>query len=340
MKLLLNGTHTCFTTITLAVILRKKIEKMKKITIILSLLIQISFVFAQSNIKNELTTNHVNVAGTKISLIPPKGITKAQNFVGFQQDESGSSIMVMDIPGSFPEVSKAMTKENFLSNGVEIKSIEEYISNDKKGLFLSGEQNAYGKIFSKFIFVFETENETIMINGAFPNNLMEIGKEIKTSILSTFYDGNKKINPFDNVDFEIDTTGTNLIFAKSMANMLTYNTDGLLPTKSINDTSLIIGKALSNVDVQDKKLYAINRLKKMPFEIVKIENTNEITVDDVSGYEITAITKDKKTGLEEKVYQVILFSDNLYYILLGKTNNDFDKNVNVIKKIVRTFKRK
>lgn len=313
---------------------------MKKIIIISCLLMKISFVFSQNSIKNEITNNHLNVSGTKISLIPPQGFTKAQNFVGFQQDESGSTIMLMDIPGPFSEVSKGMTKENFLSKGVEVKSIEEYILNGKKGLFLTGEQNAYGKIFSKFVFVFGTENETIMINGAFPNNLMEIGKEIKTSILSTFYDENKKINPFDNVDFEIDTNGTNLIFAKSMSNMLTYNTDGLLPTKSKNNTSLIVGKALSNVEVEDTKLYAINRLKKMPFEIVKIENTNEITIDNVSGYEITAIAIDKKTGLEEKVYQVMLFSDNLYYILLGKTNNNFEQNVSEIKKIVKTFKRK
>ena len=313
---------------------------MKKTIIVSCFLIQISFVFAQINIKNEIKNNHLNVSGTKISLIPPKGFTKAQNFLGLQQDESGSTIMVIDIPGPYSEVSKGFTKENFLSKGVEVKSIEEYIINNKKGILVTSEQNAYGKVFSKYIFVFGTENETIMINGTFPNNLMEIGKEIKTSILSAFYEENKKINPFDNVDFEIDTNGTNLIFAKSISNMLTYNTDGLLPTKSKNDTSLIVGKAMSNIEVEDKKLYAINRLKKMPFEIVKIENTNEITVDDVSGYEITAIAIDKKTGIEEKVYQVMLFIDNLYYILVGTTNNDYEKNIDQIKKIVKTFKRK
>lgn len=313
---------------------------MKKIVLSLSLLIQVSFVLGQTKIINEITSNYVNVSGTKISLIPPKGFIKAQNFVGLQQDESGSTIMIMDIPGPFSEVSKGLTKANFLSKGVEIKSIEEFTINEKKGILLTGEQNAYGKIFSKYIFAFGTEHETIMINGAFPNNLMEIGKEIKTSILSSFYEENKKINPFDNVDFEINTIGTGLIFAKSMSNMLTYNSDGLLPTKSINATSLIVGKAISNIDIEDKKLYAINRFKKMPFEIEKIESTNEIIVDGILGYEITAIAKDKKTGLQEKVYQVMLFSDNLYYILLGTTNNEYEKNLSEIKKVVKTFKRK
>lgn len=313
---------------------------MKKFLLLICFSIQIPIVNAQLSIKNEITTNHVSVTGTKISLIPPKGFTRAQNFVGFQQDESGSSIMILDIPGPFSEVSKGMTKENFLSKGVEVTTIEHYFVNDKKGLLLTGEQNAYGQIFSKFVFVFGTENETILINGAFPKNLIEIGKEIKTSILSVVYEENKKINPLDNIDFEIDTNGTNLKFAKSFSNMLTYNTDGLLPTQAKNDTSLIIGKAISNIEIEDKKLYAINRIKKMPLEIVKIDITNEISIDDISGYEIIATAKDKKTGLEEKIYQVILFSDQLYYILLGTTNNDFEKNINELKKIVKTFKRK
>lgn len=313
---------------------------MKKIILSLYFLIHVSSVLAQTKIVNEITSNYINVSGTKISLIPPPGFTKAINFIGLQQDESGSTIMIMDIPGPFSEVSKGLTKANFLSKGVEIKSIEEFTINEKTGLLLTGEQNAYGKIFTKYIFAFGTEKEAIMINGAFPNNLLEIGKEIKTSILSTFYDANKKINPLENLDFEVSTIGTSLIFANSMANMLTYNSDGLSPTKATNSTSLIVGKAISNIDIEDKKLFALNRFKKMPFEIEKIESINEINVDSISGFEITALVKNKKTGLEEKVYQVILFSDNLYYILLGQTNNEFEKNLVEIKKIVKTFKRK
>ena len=36
----------------------------------------------------------------------------------------------------------------------------------------------------------------------------------------------------------------------------------------------------------------------------------------------------------------MLFSDNLYFILVGTTNNDYEKNIDQIKKIVKTFKRK
>jgi len=289
---------------------------------------------------NVLTPDHQNVSGTKISLIAPKGFIKAANFLGFQQTQSGSTIMVMDIPGPFAETSKAMTKEAFLSQGVEVKNIEKLTLNGLPAIFVTGEQNAYGNTYTKLVLVFGTSTETILINGASPNNLQEIAKEIKTAMLTCFYEADKKINPFDAVDFEIDVSAGKLIFAKAVSNSLTYTMDGNLPTKSEDKTSLIVGKSFSKTSVVDKKLFALNRIKQLPIEISKIESTLEITIDGISGYEIIATGKDKKTGEPEKNYQVILFIDSLYYIFYGSTNQDFDNNINDIKKAVKTFKRK
>ncbi|MBI1316854.1 hypothetical protein GC167_08375 [bacterium] len=54
-------------------------------------------VWGQNKIENKLSDEHKNIKGTKISLIPPKGFTDGLNFLGLQQTESGSSIMVLDI---------------------------------------------------------------------------------------------------------------------------------------------------------------------------------------------------------------------------------------------------
>ena len=289
---------------------------------------------------NVLTPDHQNINGTKISLIAPKGFEKAANFLGFQQTQSGATIMVLDIPGPFAETSKAITKEDFLSQGVEVKTIEKLELNGLPAFFVTGEQNAHGNIYTKFVLVFGTANETILINGASPNNLQEIAKEIKTAMLTCFYDADKKINPFDALDYELDVSPGKLIFAKSVSNSLAYTSDGNLPTKSTDKTTLVVAKSFSKTVIEDKKLFALNRLKQLPIKITKIESTQQITIDDIPGYEIVASGKDKKTGNPEKSYQVILFSDSLYYIFYGSTNQDFDNNINELKKAVKTFRRK
>jgi hypothetical protein len=313
---------------------------MKQILLITLSILTFSTIYGQTKISNTLTSGHINIEGTKISLIPPDGFIKATNFLGVQQNQSGSTIMVLDIPGPFSETSKAMTKEGFLSQGVEVKEIENITLNNLPAIFIVGEQNAHGNVYTKYVLCFGTENETIIINGAIPNNLNEIAKEVKTSILSSFYEADKKINPFDVVDYSIDLTKSKLKFAKSASSSLIFTTDGIIPSKSADKTSLIIAKSFSKTDIEDRKLFCLNRIKQLPVEVTKIETTTEISIDDISGYEIIALGKDKKTNSKEKMCQVILFSDNLYYMFFGSTNQDYDNNIKEITNVIKTFKRK
>jgi hypothetical protein len=313
---------------------------MRQLYLCIFLFLFFSDSFAQLVTNNILTADHQNIKGTKISLIPPKGFINATNFLGLQQTQSGSSIMVLDIPGPFSETSKGLTKEGFLSQGVEVKEIEKLTLNNLPAILVTGEQNAFGNIYTKYVLAFGTEKETIMINGASPNNLKDVSKEIKKSILTAYYEADKKINPFDAIDFEIDASSTKLIFAKSISNSLVYTADGIIPTKSTDKTSLVIAKSISKTNISDKKLFAINRLKQLPVEIAATDSISEITVDGISGYEIIASGKNKKTGEPEKIFQVILFSDQLYYIFYGSTNQDFENNIEAFRKIVRTFRRK
>lgn len=313
---------------------------MKQILLFTFSLLTFYTTFGQTKKTNTLTAEHINIEGTKISLIPPDGFIKATNFLGLQQNQSGSTIMVLDIPGPFSETSKGLTKEGFLSQGVEVTEIENLTLNNLPAILVTGEQNAYGNIYTKYVLCFGTETETIMINCAIPNNLNEIANAVKNSILSSFYEVDKKINPFEIVDYSIDLTKSKLQFAKSASNSLIFTTDGIIPTKSTDKTSLIIAKSFSKTDIEDRKLFCLNRLKQLPVEITKIETTTEISIDGILGYEIIASAKDKKTSANEKVCQVILFSDNLYYILFGSTNIDYENNISEIKNVIKTFKRK
>ena len=309
--------------------------------ILTSFLILISLAgCGQKKIENKLSDQHQDIKGTKVSLIPPKGFIDGVNFLGLQQSESGSSIMVLDIPGPYSETSKAMTKESLLSKGIEVKKIENLTINGLPAVFVTGIQNAYGTIYTKYILAFGTEQETIMLNGVFPENLKKIGDEIKKSMLTVFYDEKKKPDPFASIDYSIDVSGTKLKFANSMSNMLSFTVDGQSPTASTDKTDLITGKSYSQITQEDKKLFAINRLKQLPIEIEKIEYVEEITIDGISGYEIFAKAKGEEAGKTETIYQVILFSGKMYYIFLGTTNDKTDNSIDDIKKAILTFKRK
>ncbi|MCF2497930.1 hypothetical protein [Dyadobacter chenhuakuii] len=310
-----------------------------RFTFLISLFLNICAAYGQVTITNISTPEHIPVAGTKVSLIPPKGFEKAANFAGFQQTQSGSSIMVMSIPGQFEKLSAGLTKEAFLTQGVEISEIETLKLNDMPAAFLTGTQNAHGNVYTKFILCFGKNDESVMINGAFPQNLQEVGKGIKQAILGAYFDADRKVDPFEAIDYEISTTGSKLIFAKNVANSLIYTMDGKVPTELADRTSYILTKSFSKMEIEDKKLYCLNRAKQLYPEI-RIDSVGQLSVDGIAGYELLGTANNKKFDQEEKVYMAILFSDNLYYIMIGSSNNDMASNMQNFKSITKSFKRK
>lgn len=297
-------------------------------------------VAGQTIITTKITEKHQEIYGSKISMIAPKGFAVALNFMGFQEAETNSSVMVMDIPGPYAEVSKGLNKETLLKQGINVETIENITLNGLQGMLISGQQTAHEIVFSKYILVFGTEKESLLINGIVPTENVALQQLVKESILSTVYNVDKVLTPLDAVDFEISTEGTDFIFAKNMSNMLVYNRDGKMPSETVDKASFVIAKAISKVEILDKKEFAINRIKVLPVQITQINSVLPVKINGLSGYEITANGVDRKTGKKEQAYQVMLFVNNSYYILFGSSEGDFENNLNVFKKLVSSFKLK
>ncbi|NBP70438.1 MAG: hypothetical protein EBU52_17100 [Cytophagia bacterium] len=128
------------------------------------------------------------------------------------------------------------------------------------------------------------------------------------------------------------------VFAKEGS----YTIDGKVPTESSDKTTFIVGISIANVQTVDKKLTAITRIKRMPYNDLKVDENkiNEIEIDGIYGYEIVGEGLDKANGTKELIYQVMLFTDNGYYIIVGTAKTDFQQNLELFKKVARTLKRK
>ena len=306
-------------------------------------LLLISFsnsLFGQDVITNIITEAHENVAGTKISLIPPKGFTKASNFSGFQQNESGSSIAIVEMPTSFSKLKNAFTKEALLTTGIELDETKELNINGISAILMTGIQSTNGTLFSKVMMAIGTDDEVAIITCAYPNDLQEIGKEITASVLSIIYETELVVDPFEGIDFTVNSDSTELAFAKSISGSYIYTHDGKFPTESESKANLIIVKSHSEISVEDRKLFAINRLKQTPFYLKESYSTIAVSIDDISGYEVFAKGVSKTSGIEYELYQVILFSDDQFYVFFGSTSWGDKKTLNEMKRIVESFELK
>lgn len=156
-----------------------------------------------------------------------------------------------------------------------------------------------------------------------------------------FYDADLTVNPLSTAPFTIVTEGTKLKFAKSMAGALLFTTDGKVPTESTDKTSFMAALSISNVQAADKRLTAMMRMRKLPYTNLKFDQDkiNEIEIGGIPGYEIAGEGLNNH-GIKELIYQVMLFADNGYYLLVGTAQNDFEQNLALFKTVAGTFKKK
>jgi len=305
-------------------------------------LLTFSLTFGQRDLNNIKTDKHQQVEGSNFFLIPPPGFVVATNFQGFQQESSGASIMVLEVPGPYAESSKGFTTDGLKSQGVKLIKSEEITVNGYQGLFVTAEQLAYGVNYSKCILVFGDEQNTFMVNGAFPKDVQGLKEDMLESVLSVVYESGLVVDQLSTVPFSLDTRNTKLKFATNMGGSLLYTVDGKAPTAAADKTAFIAGLSISNIQSPDRKLSSLARIRQLPYTglVIDEDDIDEIEIDGISGYEIHGEGLDKSSGSKELVYQVMLFDSNGYYIMVGSARSDFKQNLDMFKQVARTFKRK
>lgn len=296
---------------------------------------------AQKEYQNTRSSNHKTVAGTPLALIPPDGFAVAQGFQGFQQQESNASIMVSEIPGPFSETTRGFNERDLNAQGVTLKKKEAIRMNGMEGYFIITEQNAYNTPFVKYILTFGDVKSTFIITGMYPKKFKELDDAIVKALYSVVYDPATMVNPVTAVPFKINTNNTKFKFAKLISGSLLYTVDGKVPTESNDKTTFIVGQAFSKIETDDKKLFALNRLSRMPYQIDRSQNkVNEVEIDGLHGYEIETKGTGSKSGVINALYQVMLFSEGSYYILFGSAEDEFEANMEVFKQLAKSFEKR
>ncbi len=282
--------------------------------------------------------SRVVIAGTKCSMVPPSQFVAATAFSGFQNDALGASIMVNELPAPLLAVSPGFTAQALQSKGMTLLKTDTIDFNGGKALYIQLSQPANGTTYLKQLLVFESNKKTVMVNGIYPQQNKSIEAEVKKAILTTQYKEALEEDGLSAASFSINVTGTQFKFIKYLTGSLLYSTDGKIPTDA---PMLIVSNSISKIDIKDKKQFCINRLKQLPRgEASVIKTITPVNINNLTGYEIFAEGKGKNDK-PEMVYQAIVFAGSgEYYIIIGKTSEDFEKYKTIFKAIAQTFKQK
>ncbi len=311
-----------------------------KITLLLAILLVSFNAFAQEFPK-EKTENHILIEGTNIYVVPPTTFQASPNFKGFQNpNDPTSMIMVVEIPGPYQAVSEGFDGETLATQGMELKQTTDIQIAEMSGQLIELNQTANGFDFSKHILVYGDEQATMIVNGVYLKDSLQLGEDIKESILTTYLDATLKSDPRAALSYSIDGAPGALQFHSVMGNGMLFNRDLKTPTESEDRVNLVTDRSFAKVAIGDKKTFCVSRLAKYPgnYALVESKGINEVEIDGLSGFELYA---SSEAYAEEEMYQVILFDEEgNYYLFVGSYLAEKENAINDVKKVIQTFRRK
>ncbi len=261
---------------------------------------------------------YVSFSAVGVKLLRPDGFDDAENFHGFQQPSTQASVMVLMLPGPFSEVTGGFAAEPLKTRGMTLGSKENVEIDGNTGVLLSVTQTAYGIEFAKWIVAFGNEKETRMVTATFPKaHEATLSAQLKSVVLSTKLDSTPPPTPGADVGFTI-AASDKLKLTRGVGKMIVYTKDGVIPAKSPEDPLFVAAPSISEVPIQDKRQFSVQRLFQTAHtKISSVTATNAITIDGLDGYELAADAEDADSGTPLVVYQVILFDEGSYFLMQG-----------------------
>lgn len=324
---------------------------MKIIFNILFFVLLTSPIFSQSynskaiEINNNLDANYQIVSGTKIQMSLPKGFVKSTSYNGFTHKIAGTSIVITELPGDVNRNFLGFDKKSLFKSGVILDKTSFYKINGFDAMLIEGKQSAYNRVYTRIMLVVGDIYRSYLISASVLSTASDKHKqEVKAALLSVYYDADIKSDMLDRFDFSVDVSGTILKKGNLMFSSMTFTDDGFVPSNTDNKTSFMIRQktVINPLSNDEKKTLCVQLFNLYPLEWVgdMSREPKAISVNNLSGYEIFSMGKNKELYKMELIYQMVLFNGQDYYVLVGITYGDFEENLSMFKKVAKTFKPK
>ncbi|MBX9686662.1 MAG: hypothetical protein K2X27_08165 [Candidatus Obscuribacterales bacterium] len=262
------------------------------------------------------------VPGTRIRMNKPDGFERAATFSGFQNADKGAAIMITEIPAPYRLAISGFNEQRMAAKGMKLLSMVEQKVADYEGQLLELRQASQGVQFHKWILVFGNASFAQVITGSFPAaHAKELSEKIKQAILSSSFD-ESATKPSEQKDLAFELTGVEgLKFAGRIQNALLFNPSGELPKQKLEHTpcSFVVAQSISigKLRVDDESTFSRERLKQSPeLKLIEILSEASVKIAGLPGKEILASAKSKSDE-DLFVYQVMLFTQDGYYIMRG-----------------------
>lgn len=256
----------------------------------------------------------VPIAGTRVSLEPPPGFVKADQFPGFIQKSTQASILVSDIPAPFAEVTKGFNTAGLASRKMTLVQKESVTLPAGEALLLSVRQEAQGIRFAKWMLVFGDPARTTLVVATYPEKSdAALGDALRQSLLGVTLSAGSP-SPAEGLTFTV-TEQAPLRILHRVGNSVVLGTDEKFPA----GPALVVAASVSeDVQIANRRAHARQRLRQNE-HVAQIDLLTEeqVQIDALPGVALVAEGRDRQTGTKLFLLQTTLYNEEGYYVAQG-----------------------
>lgn len=292
-------------------------------------------VLAQTDSNIEKSEPAARVKGTRVSLVKPEGFEQAPTFNGYILKDMSASVMVTEMPAPIDKILEGFTQENLALKGMTMLSKKDVEVSGHRGVLVEAKQ----AIFKKWLTVFGSPEETVLVVAAFPEEYSdELSDRLKDCVSSVTWDRSSKVDVMENLNFAVQAKAP-FKLARRLQNTLVFTEDGKFPATKPEDPIYIVGESFFQPEISGRKEFCVQRLgQTQGVKDASADSVEPVKYAGLDGYVIAARGKDSRTDDKMYVYQVILFGEKSYFIHVGMVaDTQKDKFEPAFKAMSETF---
>lgn len=290
-----------------------------------------------NDIDNVKTDKHINIPGTRLYIIPPKGFTIATSFPGIQKGNNSGIIIYDNVEGDYYTNAATFSEGAFKKQGITVYDFKELKVNGlpAKYILLQGKQNTM-----VIDLVFGDTTFSSMIMATYPSTDLKTGEQINEAIKSIYYDKNLKIDPFADISFTLDETKSIFKFSESALGMLLYSVGGTIKQPNDYEPIITVTTIPKDPSINAKRISEtlVADLEKNGLIDTQLKNISTADVNGQLAYEVEVYGRMK--GKSKLIYLLIVTGNEKAIAIQGIVSSDFEHNLKEIKNLARTIKLK
>ncbi len=287
----------------------------------------------------------VQIAGTKVKLVVPKGFGVTSTFPGIMNPALGSSVLVSEVANPFVDVSAGFSDAKRLAaSKMTVHSREQRKQGQYDGLLLQVDQDAGHILVRKWIWVFGDDKNTVMVMGScMKNHAAGQLPVLREAVTSARWDLRASVDVFEGLPFRLhDIAG--LKYSSRVGYTVCLTLDGKPDLKRENKAMLLVGPSFGDVKdgvakITDRRAFARERVEWLPYAYPVIEEPEAIEIDGMKGYVMKGVGLNKAKK-KVAIYGVVLFDGKNYWMIHGSViAKEEAKFMPVFDRIARSLKR-